>query len=103
MNEKVTNVEFDLRFDYENEISQLNNKYKKEIKGLKKQIEKFEKAFKNIKSTIKSFISWVCKKFSVQSEDEMIYDFTNETGINFNVDKQLSIKEFERKNNELEI
>ena len=103
LNEKITNIEFDLKFDYENEICQLENKYKKEIKGLKKQIEKFEKAIENIKNTIKTFISWVCKKFSVQSEDEMIHDFSNETSIDLNLERQLNVKQTEKDDFELEI
>ena len=103
LNEKITNIEFDLKFDYENEICQLENKYKKEIKGLKKQIEKFEKAIENIKNTIKTYISWVCKKFSVQSEDEMIHDFSNETSIDLNLERQLNVKQTEKDDFELEI
>ncbi len=64
LEEKISNIEFDLKFDYENEISQLNNKHQKEIKGLKKKIEKFEKIFENIKTTVKSFISWATRKLS---------------------------------------
>lgn len=103
LNEKITNIEFDLKFDYENEIYQLENKYKKEIKGLKKKIEKFEKAFQNIKDTIKSFISWVCKKFGVQSEDEMVHNFTKETGVDLNFGKQLNIEQAEKSRGELEL
>ena len=103
LEEKITNIEFDLKFDYENEISQLNNKYQKEIKGLKKQIEKFEKAFDNIKTTIKSFITWVCKKLSAQSEEEIIHKFEKECDIDFNIDKQLHNKVLEREEYEIEM
>ena len=103
LEEKITNIEFDLKFDYENEINHLNNKYQKEIKGLKKQIEKFEKVFDTIKTTIKSFITWVCKKFSVQSEDEIKHQFKIDTGISLDFDKQLNVKQAEKEGFELEL
>ncbi len=103
LEEKISNIEFDLKFDYENEISQLNNKYQKEIKGLKKQIEKFEKALDNIKTTIKSFITWVCRKLSAQSEEEIIHKFEKECDIDFNIDNQLKIKAQEREDYEIEM
>ena len=70
---------------------------------LKKPENSYEKAFENIKSTIKSFISWVCKKFSVQSEDEMIHEFANETGIDLNLEKQINVKQAEKESFELEV
>lgn len=103
LEEKISNIEFDLKFEYENEISQLNNKYQKEIKGLKKKIEKFEKIFENIKTTVKSFISWVVRKLSAQSEDEIIYKFETETYIDFNLEKQLDINVTNEKGYELEL
>ena len=52
---------------------------------------------------IKSFITWVCKKFSVQSEDEIIHHFRKDTGINLDLDKQLNVKQAEKEEFELEM
>ena len=93
----------DLKFDYENEISKLNNKHQKEIKGLKKQIEKFEKAFENIKIIVNSFISWVKRKLSAQSEEEIIHEFEKDTYIDFDLEKQFKIKPFKEKDYEMEL
>ena len=93
----------DIKFDYENEISKLNNKHQKEIRGLKKQIEKFEKAFENIKIIIKSFISWVTRKLSAQSEDEIIHKFERETYIEFNLEKEFKFNNRKEKEYDLEL
>lgn len=102
LNEKVTDIKVELTFKHENEIIRLSNKYKKEIKRLRKQLQKFEMIFETIKETIKFFISWICKKFSVQSEDEIMHKFKMDTGRTFNFDKQLNVKQVE-KENELEM
>lgn len=47
------------------------------------------------KFTIQKFITWVCYKFSAPSEDSLIRDFERETHINFNIEKQLDIDNFE--------
>ncbi len=103
LEEKIADIEFDLKFDYENEISKLNNKHQKEIKGLKKQIEKFEKAFENVKIIVTSFISWVKRKLSAQSEEEIIHEFEKDTYIDFDLEKQFKIKPFKEKDYEMEL
>lgn len=64
---------------------------------LKKVIERF-------KVTVQKFISWVCHKFSVPSEDSLIRDFEKETYTNFNIEKQLNVENVkkERQEDELE-
>lgn len=64
---------------------------------LKKVIERF-------KITVQKFISWVCHKFSAPSEENLIRDFEKETYMNFDVEKQLNTRKYEReKENNLEL
>ena len=58
-----------------------------------KIINKFEE-------TIEKFIHWICKKFGVANEDNLIIDFQKETHIFLNPEKQL---EHEKREKEWEI
>lgn len=60
---------------------------------LNKIINTFEK-------TIKKFINWVCKKFAVSEEDNLIRDFQQETNTFINLDKQI---EYEKEQEEFEL
>ena len=77
--------------------------FKKNMINRDEKIEKFEKIFENIKITVKSFISWVARKLSTKSEDEIIHKFETETYIDFNLEKQFDIKEIKEKEYELEL
>ena len=57
---------------------------------MNKIINTFEKA-------IKKFISWVCKKFAVSEEDNIIRDFQQETNTFINPDKQIGYEYIESK------
>ena len=48
------------------------------------------------KVTLKKFIRWLCRKFDFSSEDQIIRDFERET-YTINIEKQLDIKQFEKK------
>lgn len=60
---------------------------------LNKIINTFEK-------TIKKFINWVCKKFAISEEDDLIRDFQQETTTFINPDKQI---EYEQEQEEYEL
>ena len=82
--------EFDLEWEYKSKISKLE----KENTHLHKVIDKF-------KSTIEKFIKWICKKFDLPSEDEIIRDFEKETRTFIDAEKQIK-KENKAKEWELE-
>lgn len=76
---------FNLEWQYKNKI----HKLEKENNHLKKVIDKF-------KETIKKFIKWICKKFDLPSEDEIIRDFEKETRTLLDAEKQVKKEERER-------
>lgn len=82
---------FNLEWQYKNKI----HKLEKENNHLKKVIDKF-------KETTKKFIKWICKKFDLPSEDEVIRDFEKETRILLDAEKQVK-KEEKDKSFELEL
>ncbi len=50
--------------------------------------------------TIEKFIHWVCKRFSIPEEDELVRDFQEETRTFIDPEKQLKTEE---KNKELDL
>ena len=76
--------EFDLKWDYENEIKHLE----KENTRLNKIIDKFYK-------TIDKFIEWICNKFNFGDSKELIKDFENDTRTFVDPVKQIKKEEKE--------
>ncbi len=85
---KYKEKEFDLKWDYENEIKHLE----KENNRLNKIIDKFYK-------TIDKFIDWVCNKFGIRESKELVKTFQEDTHTFIDPVKQL---DFEKKQKELE-
>lgn len=73
---------FNLEWQYKNKI----HKLEKENNHLKKVIDKF-------KETTKKFIKWICKKFDLPSEDEIIRDFEKETHTFIDAENQVKKEE----------
>ena len=67
-------------------------KLKRRINILENEINVLETTLNKIKTTIKTFISWVCRKFSGSSENQILRDFQNETGTNTNLIKLINLK-----------
>ena len=84
---KYKEKEFDLKWDYENEIKHLE----KENNRLNKIIDKFYK-------TIDKFIDWVCNKFGIRESKELVKTFQEDTHTFIDPVKQL---DFEKKQKEL--
>ena len=104
LKKKCNSLEIDLEnkkteFDkeIEDKISGIDNQYKKRIDELEKENKKLYKMIDKFKVTLKKFIRWLCHKFDFSSEDQIIRDFERETYNNFNIEKQLDIRHFEKK------
>lgn len=68
INKKYKEKEFDLKWNYENEIKHLE----KENNRLNKIIDRFYK-------TIDKFIEWICTKFNFGDSKELVKKFQDET------------------------
>lgn len=102
LQENFENKEKELALKFENKVYDVEQKYKKQIKNLEKENKALNRMIDKFKITVKRFIRWVCHKFSYPSEDEIIRDFEKETYTNFNIEKQLNINEFKKKQKEFE-
>lgn len=77
--------EFDLEWQYTNRI----NKLEKENNFLHKVVDRF-------KETIDIFITWICKKFDMGAENNLIRDFERENNILLDAEKQIKNEEREK-------
>ena len=77
--------EFELEWKYTNKI----NKLEKENRFLHKVVDRF-------KETIDIFITWICKKFDMGAENNLIRDFERENNIMLDAEKQIKNEEREK-------
>lgn len=82
--------ERELRREFKNQEYENSQEYVKYIDYLENENNKLHKIIDRFKLTISKFITWVCNKFSVSSEDTIIRDFEKENYISFNVEKQIN-------------
>ena len=103
LEESLENKERDFETKLENTIYDLNHQYKKKINDLENKNKNLNKMIDKFKKTLKKFIKWICHKFSYPSEDQIVRDFEKETHINFNIEKQLDTKQFDKKEKDYEM
>lgn len=78
-----------IKKEYEEKEFDLEWKYKSKIRKLEKENSHLHKVIDKFKSTIEKFIKWICKRFDLPSEDEIIRDFEKETYTFVDVEKQI--------------
>lgn len=98
-----SNKEKELKYKYEHETYKIDSQYQKIINKLENENNYLKKVIERFKITVQKFISWVCHKFSAPSEDSLIRDFEKETYMNFDIEKQLNINKFDKKEQEEEL
>ena len=97
LEEDLENKEKDFDNRIVNKIKDIDSQYRQKINDLEKENKKLYKMIDKFKVTLKKFIRWLCHKFDFSSEDQIIRDFERETHNKFNVEKQLDINQFEKK------
>ena len=98
-----SNKEKDLKYKYEHETYKIDYQYQKIINKLENENNYLKKVIERFKITVQKFISWVCHKFSAPSEEDLIRDFEKETYMNFDIEKQLDVNKFDKKEQEEEL
>ena len=93
-----------LENEYYNKLDRMDYAYRSEIHELKKENKLLRKTIDKFKVTVSRFISWVCKRFELPSEDEIVREFERENHTCLDVEKQLAIeKQREEKSWQLEL
>ena len=101
-NENLHNEVEQIRAEYKQKESDIEWKYKSKIKGLEKENNKLHRIVDKFYETIDKFIHWICKKFDMGAEDNLIRDFQKETNTLLNTEKQIE-KEDREKEFEMEL
>ena len=94
-NKELHNEVDKIKSEYKQKEFNLEWEYKSQIRGLEKENKQLHKAVDKFKETIDKFIKWICKKFDMGAENNLIKDFERENNILLDVEKQ--IKHEERK------
>lgn len=89
--------------DYRDKIYEIDCMYQKVINDLEKENNFLRKVIDRFKVTVKVFISWVCSKFSVSSEEQLMRDFEKESLLDFDVENSVKIKEFAKSKSDYEM
>ena len=85
-----------LENEFEDKSFNLEWQYKNKIHKLEKENQHLHKVIDKFKETITKFIKWICKKFDLPSEDEIIRDFEKETHTFINAEKQIKKEDREK-------
>lgn len=96
-NENLHNEVEKIRAEYKQKESDIEWKYKSKIKCLEKENNKLHRIVEKFYETIDKFIHWICKKFDMGAEDNLIRDFQKETNTLLNAEKQIEKEDREKK------
>ena len=95
-NEKLYNQVENIKANYEEKAFDLEWKYKSKIKSLEKENNYLNKIIDKFYEVIEKFIEWICKKFDIGAEDNLIRDFEIETKISLDAEKKIKNEEKEK-------
>ncbi len=95
-NENLHNEVEQIKSEYKQKEFDIEWKYKSKIKGLEKENSRLNKIIDKFYEIIDKFIHWICKKFDIGAEDNLVRDFQKETNTLLDAEKQ--IKREERRN-----
>ena len=114
--QKQSNLEqkyIKLEKNYNKQTQQLENNYNIKVKELEQDFNKkydnllkeniyLNKIINKFFETLEKFIHWICKKFAISEEDNLIRDFQKETNTFINPEKQIEY-ELEKETDELSL
>ena len=92
-NEELHTQVDNMNAEYKVKEMNLEWKYKNRIHDLEKENKYLYKVVDRFKDTIVKFIKWICKKFDMGAEDEVIKDFERGTGTYIDAEKQMKYEE----------
>lgn len=95
-NEKLHNEVDKIKSKYKQKEFDLEWEYKSQIKGLEKENKHLHKVVDKFKEIIDKFIKWICKKFDMGAENDLIRDFERENNTLLDAKKQVKREDKEK-------
>ena len=95
-NKELHNKVDKIKSEYKQEAFDLEWEYKSKIKSLEKENNHLNKIIDKFYEVIEKFIKWICKKFDMGAEDNLIRDFEKETRICLDVEEQIKREDREK-------
>ncbi len=95
-NEKLHNEVDNIKAEYNKKEFDMEWKYTNKINKLEKENNFLHKVVDRFKETIDIFITWICKKFDMGAENNLIRDFERENNIMLDAEKQIKHEEREK-------
>ena len=93
---RFNNRKDELEKEFEYKTYDIENQYKSKIRKLEKENNHLNKIINKFWETIDKFIHWICEKFDIAEEDNLIRDFQRETNTFIEPEKQIKHEERER-------
>ncbi len=85
-----------IKTEYKKKEFDIEWKYKSKVKVLEKENSRLNKIIDKFYESIDKFIHWICKKFDLGAEDNLVRDFQKETNTYLDAEKQLKYEEREK-------
>ena len=95
-NKELHSTVEEIKNEYQEKSYNLEYEYKYEIHKLEKENSRLHKIINKFYETIDKFIHWICAKFDIAEEDNLIRDFQRETNTFIDSEKQIKHEEMEK-------
>ena len=95
-NRELHNQLDNIKAEYKEKEFDLEWKYKSKIKSLEKENNHLHRIIDKFKETIGKFIEWICQKFDMGAEDNLIRKFEKETRTYVDAEKQIKREDREK-------
>ena len=93
LKEKCETLEITYNAKIQEEKQKIKDRYEDRIYNLEKENNFLKKVINTLQQTVEKLIHWICRKFSVSEEDELIRDFEYENDTYIDPVKQIEHEE----------
>ena len=90
---KFNNKKDELEKEFQYKTYDIENQYKSKIRKLEKENNYLNKIINKFWEILDKFIHWICRKFDIAEEDNLIRDFQEETNTFIDPEKQIKNEE----------
>ena len=93
---RFNNRKDELEKEFKYKTYDIENQYKSKIRKLEKENNYLNKIINKFWETLDKFIHWICEKFDIAEEDNLIRDFQKKTNTFIDPEKQIKNEEREK-------